>query len=156
MGKIILLDFDGTVVPKTPSGYCEVDTGAAYVLRKLVDAGHLIVLWTCRNNSIDNPYNYISGTPREETCLQEAERWFRDHNIPLYGVNSVPGQESLIGYSKKLLGDILIDDTAIGIPLSWGNVDYVTYETGEIIRGYYTHCVDWRALEAILTQQKLI
>jgi hypothetical protein len=29
----------------------------------------------------------------------------------------------------------MIDDTALGIPLVWGNVDYVAYETGEIIRG---------------------
>lgn len=153
---IILVDFDGTVVPKVPDGYCDVDTGASNVLHKLIQAGHLIVLWTCRNNSIDNPYNYINGVPREETCLQEAVDWFESNKIPLYGVNSVPGQENLIGYSKKLLGDIIIDDTALGIPLSWGNVDYVSYSTGEIIRGYYTHCVDWRAVEAILKQQKLI
>lgn len=156
MGKIILVDFDGTVVPKTPNGYCEVDTGAEYVLKKLIDAGHLIVLWTCRNNSLDNPYNYINGVPREETCLAEATRWFESRGIPLYGINSVPQQENIIGYSKKLLGDIIIDDTALGIPLVWGNVDYIAYETGEIIRGYYTHCVDWRAVEAILKQQKLI
>lgn len=153
---IILLDFDGTVVPKVPDGYCEVDTGAHKVLAELVNAGHLLVLWTCRNNSISNPYNYINGVPREETCLSEATRWFEERNIPLYGVNSVPGQETAIGYSKKLLGDIIIDDTALGIPLAWGNVDYVKYDTGEIIRGYYTHCVDWRAVEAILTQRKLI
>ena len=153
---IFLIDFDGTVVPKVPDGYCEVDTGAYKVLMDLVRAGHLLVLWTCRNNSLENPYNYINGVPREESCLSEATRWFEERNIPLYGVNSVPGQETKIGYSKKLLGDFIIDDTALGIPLAFGNVDYVTYDTGEIIRGYYTHCVDWRALEAILRQQKLI
>lgn len=153
---IFLIDFDGTVVPKVPNGYCEVDTGAYKVLMDLVRAGHLLVLWTCRNNSLENPYNYINGVPREESCLSEATRWFEERNIPLYGVNSVPGQETKIGYSKKLLGDFIIDDTALGIPLAFGNVDYITYETGEIIRGYYTHCVDWRALEAILKQRKLI
>ena len=153
---IILLDFDGAVIPKVPDGYCDVDTGAETVLKKLINSGHLIVLWTCRNNSLDNPYNYINGVPREETYLQEAINWFESRNIPLYGVNTVPGQETLIGYSKKLLGDIMIDDTSIGIPLVWGAVDYISYDTGEIIHGYYTHCVDWRSIEAILKQRRLI
>jgi hypothetical protein len=153
---IILLDFDGTVVPKIPDGYCDVDTGAHKVLLELIQAGHLLVLWTCRNNSLDNPYNYINGVPREETCLSEAVKWFESRRIPLYGINSVPNQETKIGYSKKLLGDIIIDDTALGIPLVWGNVDYISYDTGEIIRGFYTHCVDWIAVEAILKQRKLI
>lgn len=153
---IILLDFDGTVVPKIPDGYCDVDTGAHKVLLELIQAGHLLVLWTCRNNSLDNPYNYINGVPREETCLSEAVKWFESRRIPLYGINSVPNQETKIGYSKKLLGDIIIDDTALGIPLVWGNVDYISYDTGEIIRGFYTHCVDWIAVEAILKQRKFI
>ena len=150
------MDFDGTVVPKIPDGYCDVDTGAHKVLLELIQAGHLLVLWTCRNNSLDNPYNYINGVPREETCLSEAVKWFESRRIPLYGINSVPNQETKIGYSKKLLGDIIIDDTALGIPLVWGNVDYISYDTGEIIRGFYTHCVDWIAVEAILKQRKFI
>ena len=52
--KVILVDFDGTVVPKLPIGYSNYNTGAERVLRKLVDRGHKIVLWTCRNNSPDN------------------------------------------------------------------------------------------------------
>lgn len=153
---IIAVDYDGTVVPKLPEGFCEVDTGAERVLRKLVEAGHLLVLWTCRNNSIDNPYNFVRGMLREESSLEEAMRWFDEHNIPLYGINDVPNQSSLIGKSRKLLYDILIDDTSLGIPLVFGEVNYVSYETGEICYNYHTHCVDWRAVESLLIQRRVI
>lgn len=153
---IILCDFDGTIVPQVPEGYCDVDTGAERVLKKLIDAGHLIVLWTCRNNSKSNPYNYTNGRFRDETSLEEAVRWFIDRNIPLYGVNEVPNEKSLVGVSRKILGDLLIDDTCIGIPIVWGDVTYVSYETGEFIYNYRTYSVDWMAIEALLRQRKLI
>lgn len=153
---IILCDYDGTVIPQILDGYCNVDTGAERVLKKLIRAGHLIVLWTCRNNSLSNPNNYINGLLREESSLDEAVRWFTERNIPLYGVNYIPGEKEKIGKSAKPLADLLIDDTALGAPLTWGNVSYVSYSTGEIIHNYYTHCIDWRAVEAILVQQKII
>lgn len=153
---IILCDYDGTVVPRIPDGYCEVDTGAERVLKKLINAGHLIVLWTCRNNSLTNPWNYINGMLREESSLDEAIRWFTDRDIPLYGVNYVPGEKEKVGKSRKPLADLIIDDTALGIPLVWGEVNYVSYITGEVIHKYQTYCVDWMAIEAMLTQQKII
>src|SRR5574344_1963016 len=116
---IILCDFDGTVVPKLLEiGYTSYDTGASKVLKKLIKAGHKIVLWTCRNNESNNPYNYINGKRRDISSLQEAIDWFKNNNIPLYGVNGFPGEDkACIGTSRKLLADLLIDDMAIGTPL---------------------------------------
>lgn len=149
---IFLIDFDGTCVPALPeSGMCNVDTGAARVLMRIVRAGHKIVLWTCRNNSADNPFNFRE----EETSLEEAVRWFKERRIPLYGINGYKEERQLVGKSRKLFGEFLIDDTSIGIPLSWGEVEYVSYKTGEI-KSDYTYCVDWNAIESILEKDNVI
>ena len=153
---IFLIDFDGTCVPQLPEpGYCEVETGAEEVLKDIVIAGHRIVLWTARNNSRNNPFNYSAGRFRTETSLEEAERWFKEREIPLYGVNEHDMEEEMIGYSRKAVGDFLIDDTAIGTPLVWGEVEYASYDTGEI-KKIYTHCVDWSKIKTILIEMKLI
>ena len=47
---------------------------AVDVLKDLVAAGHLLILWAMR-----------SGKE-----LQDAEDWFRDRDIPLYGVQKDP------------------------------------------------------------------
>lgn len=147
---LILVDFDGTCVPQLPeAGFCDVDTGAEKILKELVSNGHKIVLWTARNNSRNNPFNYSSGRFRTETSLEEAERWFREREIPLYGVNSHDMEEEQVGYARKLVGDLLIDDTAIGTPLSWGEIEYCAYDTGELKKAY-VHCVDWNRIREIL------
>lgn len=153
---IFLIDYDGTCVPSIPElGFSEIDTGAERVLKLIVASGHSLVLWTVRNNSRNNPHNYISGKFRTESSLEEAERWFKERDIPLIGINEVPGEEDLVGYSRKALGDFIIDDTSIGIPLVWGEVSYysmITKETKKI----NTHCVDWVAIEEILRNMGLI
>lgn len=153
---VFLIDFDGTCVPKLPeSGFTEVDTGAERVLKRLVSSGHKLILWTCRNSSRNNPYNYIGGRFRTETSLGEAERWFRERDIPLYSVNDNPEEEEIIGYARKTLGDFIIDDTAIGIPIVTGVCEYVSYDTGEI-KTVTATCVDWTSVERILEQMMLI
>ena len=57
---IIAVDFDGTLVCQAPHGfYCKKDIGSEAVLKELIEKGHKIILWTCRNNSKKNPYNYL-------------------------------------------------------------------------------------------------
>lgn len=149
---IFLVDFDGTCIPSLPeSGYCNVDTGAERVLKRIVNSGHKIVLWTCRNDSPNNPFNVRD----DETSLDEAIKWFEDRNIPLYGINEYDEEEKYVGDSRKLYGEYMIDDSAIGTPLSWGTLEYVSYETGEIKKDY-THCVDWNTIEKILINNALI
>lgn len=149
---VFLIDFDGTCVPALPeSGFCNVDTGAERVLKRINKAGHKIVLWTCRNNSANNPFN----NRVEETSLDEAVRWFEERNIPLYGINEYDGEEEYVGDSRKPFAEYMIDDTAIGTPLVWGELEYVSYDTGEIRRDY-TYSVDWDTIERILLENKLI
>jgi hypothetical protein len=157
---IILCDFDGTCIPQTPHGFfSKKDIGSAEVLHDLVKNGHKIVLWTCRNNSKKNPYNYhlVGGKWRKETSLGEATRWFREHGIPLDGVNTYLPGEKKIGKSLKPLADIIIDDTAIGCPTVSDIIDVYSVRTGRKSRVQRkTRYVDWNKVRTLLQDKGLL
>ena len=124
---ILNIDFDGTVVTHE---YPRVgkDIGAVPVLKRLVENGHQLILFTMRGN---NSY------------LKEAVEWFKKNDIPLYGINTNPTQ---IGWtdSPKSHANFIIDDTALGTPLlfNW-SFSLNTY-------------VDWIEMEKILIQRGLL
>lgn len=99
---IIILDFDGTCVTHVMPGV-GVDIGAERVLRQLIIRGHSLVLFTMRPH----------GDP-----LDQAVEWFNKKNIPLFGIQSNPSQKTWTD-SPKAHGDLIIDDTALGIPLKY-------------------------------------
>lgn len=96
---IIGLDFDGTVVSHE---YPRIgkNIGAIPVLKDWISKGHKIVLNTMR-----------SGKE-----LEEAVQWFKNNEIPLYGINQTPGQRRWT-QSPKVHAHIYIDDCGYGIPL---------------------------------------
>lgn len=98
----ICIDFDGTCVahefPRVGR-----DIGAAPILRALVAKGHRLILFTMRSDE-KGPF------------LQEAIKWFEDHKIPLYGVQSNPSQAKWTN-SPKAFGHLYIDDAALFCPL---------------------------------------
>jgi hypothetical protein len=98
-GRIIAVDFDGTCVTHA---YPEVgrDIGAAPVLRRLVEAGAFLILWTMRGGK----------------HLRDAEQWFEDNGIELWAVNENPEQHRWTN-SPKAYAHIYIDDAAFGSPL---------------------------------------
>lgn len=151
---VILIDGDGTCWPQVPHGfYSKVDIGSEAVLKELVAKGHKLVLWTCRNDSKENPYNYhlVDKTWREETSLGEAIRWFKDRDIPLAGINSYSPGEEFIGESAKPLADIIIDDTALGIPLREELVEVYSIKTNK--KSKYlrrSKFVDWDKVRGLL------
>ena len=133
--KIILaIDFDGTCVTHK---YPKVgrDIGAVPVLKKLVENGHQLMLWTMRGNK---------PTSEGVDTLQDAVDWFKNNNIPLWGINENPDQKAT-GWtnSNKQYAQMYIDDAALGCPLmyDWG-----------IEKPY----VDWVEVEKFLTQMGLI
>ncbi len=119
------IDFDGTVVtheyPKIGK-----DIGAVPVLKKIVDAGHKLILFTMRSSK--------NGT------LQDAIKWFKDHDIPLFGVNSNPTQASWTD-SPKAYCNLYIDDAAMGSPTK--------LDTAVSGRPF----IDWEKVEDILEEK---
>lgn len=96
---IVALDFDGTCVEhKYPK--IGKDIGAIPVLKKLVDNGHKLILFTMRSNR----------------TLDGAVKWFSDNEIPLYAIQTNPNQKNWTD-SPKCYADLYIDDAGLNIPL---------------------------------------
>jgi hypothetical protein len=115
-GVPILVDFDGTC---TTHDFPRVgkEIGAVQVLKRLTDAGHLLILFTMRSdntnksNSTDPNIDAVNGQ-----FLTDAVNWFKKHDIPLWGIQTNPLQKTWTD-SPKAYGEFMIDDTAIGCPL---------------------------------------
>lgn len=97
---VIAIDFDGTCVTHEYP-YMGSDIGAVPVLKELTDAGYRLVLNTMRSGKTE----------------KEAIKWFKDNDIPLFGVNCNPEQKSWTK-STKVFADLYIDDSALGVPLA--------------------------------------
>lgn len=117
---IIAIDFDGTCVKHAYPKIGE-DIGAVPVLKEFVRQGHRLVLNTMRSGQL----------------LKEAEQWFKDNGIPLYGSNHTPGQESWTE-STKVYAQLYIDDAALGCPTNYDGINrpYVDWRTIAQVFGY--------------------
>lgn len=101
----IVIDFDGTCVTHE---FPEIgkDIGAVPVLKELIGEGHNLIFFTMRSDNIEQNY------------LAEAVQWFKSNEIELYGVQVNPTQGFWTN-SPKAYGELIIDDAAIGSPLSY-------------------------------------
>lgn len=98
---IICVDFDGTCVThEYPNIGKEI--GATEVLKQLTNKGHKLILFTMR-----------SGKE-----LQDAINWFKERDIPLFGVNENPEQHTWTS-SPKPYAHLYIDDAALGCPIKY-------------------------------------
>lgn len=153
---IILIDFDGTCVPQLPAiGWAKEEIGSSKILKKLIKRGHKLVLWTARSSNPSNTFNYLHGKPRTPNSIDEALEWFRKHNIKLYGVNTYSESEKILGTGGKILGDLLIDDTALGIPLKTQVITFHNRVTGETEYIESTY-VDWKKTEWLLKEKGIL
>lgn len=116
---IIAIDFDGTCVthefPKVGR-----DVGAAPVLKRLVEAGHQLILWTMRSDVEDPKSDHPDIIPVGGKYLTDAVQWFERNEIPLWGINTNPEQKSWT-HSPKAYAQLYIDDAALGCPLVHGD-----------------------------------
>ena len=146
---VICIDFDGTCVthefPKVGK-----DIGAVPVLKKLIESGHQLVLFTMRSDIVnptgeDNELHLESGN-----YLTDAVNWFKENEIPLYGIQTNPTQHTWTT-SPKAYAQLYIDDAALGCPLLYGNFG----ENGE---GFYFDKpqVDWEKVKDILIKNGII
>jgi len=123
---IIAIDFDGTCVThEYPS--IGKNIGAVKVLRKLVAAGHKLILYTMRSDNL----------------LLDAVNWFEENDIPLCAVNKNPTQHSW-STSPKVYANLYIDDAALGCPLVYNS---------ELSDRFY---VDWEIAEQWLCRLNLL
>jgi len=136
----ICIDFDGTCVthefPKVGN-----DINAVPVLKALVENGHQLVLFTMRSDIVnptgeDNELYLESGN-----YLTDAINWFKENNIPLYGIQTNPTQHTWTT-SPKAYAQLYIDDAALGCPLIFGEHE----------RPY----VDWQMVYKILVARGII
>ncbi len=115
----IAIDFDGTCVTHE---YPRIgaDIGAVPVLKKLVAAGHKLILHTMRS----------------EATEEAALKWFEEKGIPLFGVNENKTQYRWTK-SKKVYANLYIDDAALGCPIkldeSLCSKPFVDWEQVEVI-----------------------
>lgn len=128
--KIIAVDFDGTCVTHS-FPYIGKDIGAVPVLKRLINSGHKIILWTMRSDKINDEGFKVNGSD----YLSQAIRWFKENDITLYGIQRNPTQDRWTT-SPKCYAQLYIDDAALGCPL--------IQEKGE--RAY----VDWNSVEYML------
>ena len=99
----ICVDFDGTCVTHD-FPLIGRDIGAQPVLRKLIEHGHRLILFTMRSGD----------------GLVQAVGWFEQNGIALYGVNTNPTQAGWTA-SPKAYGQLYVDDAALGVPLTLGD-----------------------------------
>jgi len=98
-GITIAVDFDGTCVEHEYPHIGADAEGAAEVLRELAANDCKLILYTMRSGAL----------------LEKAANWFKERNIPLYGINENPGQTW--SDSRKVHANLYIDDSALGCPL---------------------------------------
>ena len=80
---------------------------------------------------------------RSVKCLKEAKDWFKEREIPLWGVNENPTQNAWTS-SPKIYANLYIDDAACGCPL--------IYDETKASRPF----VDWNAIKIILLRNGFI
>lgn len=124
---VIAIDFDGTCVThEYPNIGREVE-GCVDVLKELVHEGHKLILYTMRSGK----------------QLKEATDWFKEREIPLWGINKNPTQSAWTK-SPKVYANLYIDDAACGCPL--------IYDKSKASRPF----VDWDAITIILLRNGFI
>lgn len=122
----IAVDFDGTC---TTHDYPQIgkDIGAVPVLKALAESGHKLILFTMR----------------DANQLDEAVNWFKENEIPLYGIQINPTQLHWTS-SNKCYANLYIDDAALGCPLS---------KNPELSDRPF---IDWLKVEEMLKERNLI
>jgi hypothetical protein len=122
----INIDFDGTVVSHEYP-LIGKDIGSIPVLKKMLESGCKLILFTMRSGE----------------GLAAAVKWFEDNDIPLFGINKNPTQ-GVWTNSPKSYAELMIDDSALGIPLIFDQ---------NISRRPF---VDWKIVEEMLLARDII
>ena len=111
--QIIAINFDGTMVEHNFPRIGKPVPFAINVCKRLIRAGHKIMLWTMRS---DNHTSWNKPKQQSfENMLTEAVKYMQDNGIDLWGINENPEQNW--SSSNKQYANLYIDDMALGCPL---------------------------------------
>lgn len=122
----IAVDLDNTVIFH---GMKALVPGAKEVLKKWHEAGHRLILWTCRDH---------------ESAKKFAAWLLAEHNIAFHDLNHRNDQPT---DSPKVLADLYVDDRAVGCPTKRD----VRYEDGLAVSS--RSIVDWIAIDNIVAEK---
>ncbi len=98
---IIAVDFDGTVVSHRYPKIGELKEGAKEALVAFHEAGHKIIIWTCR-------------TGQQE---RDVRSFLQENGIPFDTINN-PIMGADMG-TRKVFADMYIDDKAVQFDDNW-------------------------------------
>jgi hypothetical protein len=105
---IYAIDFDGTIVDDNFPDVGKLKPGAKRVINKLKQAGHTLILWTCRNGQ----------------HLQEAKDFLKKEDLEFDYFNESTPDIKKQGFGEpKIFYDVLIDDRNIGGFPGWSYVE---------------------------------
>ncbi len=141
-GLIIGVDFDGTCVTHDFPRVGKELPHCVNVLKKLVQAGAKLILWTMRSDLVGelSSNDPTISSKVAENYLEQAVNWFAERHIPLHGIQCNPDQKNWTS-SPKCYCHLYIDDAALGCPLMY-------YEDFS-----YRPWVDWLAVDKFLFQE---
>ena len=114
---IIAIDFDGTICQNKYPDIGEPMPHAIESVRELHQAGHYLILWTCRQGE----------------QLNEALQWCEENGLSFHAVNDHnPDNLKLFGGvgGNKVYADIYIDDKNIGGFVGWQRAMELIKEIG--------------------------
>lgn len=114
---IIAVDFDGTIVEDAYPKIGKPMLFAFETLRKLLEDGHRLILWT---------YRYGER-------LDEAVAFCEDNGIHFYAVNKSYPEEvyDTETMSRKIHADVFIDDRNVGGFHGWGEIYHLLVNPDE-------------------------
>ena len=111
---VISIDFDGTVVEHRYPKIGEEIPHATETLRKLMEDGHKLVLWTVR----------------EGRLLNEAVEWCRERGVEFSAINETlradTGEHN--HNTRKIDADLYIDDCNIGGRFDWETAYHMIHD----------------------------
>jgi len=96
---IVAVDYDGTITANFPA--------ARLALGALQAAGHLVIIWSSRNNSRQHGEN-------RDALMKAMEEELRRYNIPYNYIDD--------GSSGKLHAQVYIDDKALRFEGDWEEI----------------------------------
>ena len=139
----IVIDFDGTCVTHEFPNIGK-DIGAEKVLKKLIQKGHRLILFTMRCNHTFIPNSHQPDIIVEPgNYLTDAVNWFKERDIPLFGIQKHPNQSGWTS-SPKAYGHLIIDDIALGCPVKFDrNISDKPF-------------IDWVRIEGMLTNNGIL